>query len=113
MKNKIIITAVIALFTIKGQAAPMLEALYGDFFNQSGVSIQVFSGGCTSKDSFAIQKQHYRGVELIYFYRVKPDLCKALFKYGKILNFSYEDLGLQYHDRFKVMNPYVTPRVIW
>ncbi len=110
MKNKVILMTVALLFSISGHTTPTLESLYGDFYNQSGVSIQVFSGGCTSKDSFAVQKQNSRGVALIYFYRIKPDLCKAFFRYGMILNFTYEDLGLQYRDRFKIMNPYVAPR---
>ncbi|MES2800980.1 MAG: hypothetical protein V4654_00680 [Bdellovibrionota bacterium] len=112
MNIKIIMTVAIMLIAIKGQTAPTLESLYGDFFNETGVYIQVFSGGCTNKNSFAIQKEYFRGVEQIYFYRFKPDLCKAYFKYGKFVNFSYEDLGLNRSDRFKIMNPRVTPRVL-
>lgn len=98
---------------IKGQATPTLESLYGDFFNEAGVSIQVFSGGCTDKESFAILKESSRGVQQIYFYRVKPDLCKAYYKYGRFVNFTYSDLGLTKSDRFKIMNPRVTSRVLW
>ena len=113
MRRNIILASFILFFLVKGQAEALLEPLYGDFFNQSGVYIQVFSGGCTTKESFVIQKQQHKGIELIYFYRVKPDYCKALVKYGKVINFSYEELGLKFNDRFKVMNPELTPRVIW
>lgn len=113
MSSKLIIAMAISLFTLNGNAELMLDSIYGDFYNESGVNIQVFSGGCTNKDSFAVQKEFSKGVYLIYFYRVKPDLCKAYFKYGQVVNFSYEDLGLQSNDRFKVMNPRISPRVMW
>lgn len=113
MSRKLIIAVAISLFALNGDAGPMLESIYGDFYNEAGVNIQVFSGGCTNRGSFVIQKQFSNGVNLIYFYRVKPDFCKAFFKYGQIINFSFTELGLQVDDRFKVMNPRITPRVSW
>lgn len=113
MKTKIILTIGFLLLTVSAKAQLPLESLYGNYFNQDGIVIQVYSGGCTNRSSFAIRKDFVKGVQQISFYRVKPDLCEALFKYGIFLAFTYEELGLQAHDRFKIVNPRVAPRVIW
>ncbi|MES2800981.1 MAG: hypothetical protein V4654_00685 [Bdellovibrionota bacterium] len=110
MKTKILLTIGFLFLTVTSQAGPN-EALYGSFFNESGVVIQVYSGGCTYKSSFAVRKEYVGGVHKIWFYRVKPDFCEAFVKYGKFLIFSYDDLGLQAYDRFEIMNPRVVPRV--
>lgn len=109
MKNKTIAVLLIILTALKGQATPVLETLYGDFIDETGINIQVFSGGCTDKESFVFRKEYSRGVEHIYFYRIKPDLCKAFFKYGKFVNFTYKDLGLKKFDRFRIGNPRINP----
>lgn len=67
MNSKFIIAAAISLFALNGNAEPVLDSLYGDFYNEAGVNIQVFSGGCTTKKSFAIQKKIFRWCELNLF----------------------------------------------
>lgn len=101
----------VLFLTCIAKAEPTLEPLYGDYFNRKGVVIQVYSGGCTYKSSFAVAKSFSRGVQQIAFYRIKPDFCESFSKYGKQISFTYEELGLQSYDRFKIVNPRSAPRV--
>lgn len=110
MKTKSLLTVAILFLSVTSHAVPV-ETLYGSFLSEKGVVIQVYSGGCTFKSSFAIHKEYKQGVFKIWFYRLKTDYCESYKKYGMLLNFSYEDLGLQSDDRFEIMNPRVVPRV--
>lgn len=113
MKAKSFSIVGLLLLSISAKAEPKLEPLYGDYFNKKGIVIQVYSGGCTYKNSFEIRKVSARGVQQIAFYRIKPDFCESYYKYGKQIGFTYEELGLQSQDRFKVVNPRLAPRVNW
>ena len=80
------------------------ETLLGYFFDDHGVTIQVNTGGCTSRGDFYIVKQMKNPVRAITFYREFHDSCLALARYGVLFTYSYEELGLVKGARFKILN---------
>lgn len=89
----------------QGQMRLGLEPLLGDGFGHEGVFIQVYSGGCTDNDSFEVVSRVHKNVKQIYFLRVKPDYCRAYYRYGAKILFSYEQLQINEGERFQIMNP--------
>lgn len=82
------------------------EALMGHMVTPDGIHIQVRSGGCTSKRNFKVQKET-RGPNqhVLTFVRTEIDPCLAFFAYGKVLTYSFEELGLQDEDHVEIVNP--------
>ena len=75
--KKLIIAALLLSTLSASSYQAYLETLMGIRISSRGISVQVYSGGCTNKDSFAVSKQdHYRTSE-ITFLRVVPDTCEA------------------------------------
>jgi hypothetical protein len=91
--------------------SPSVEPLFGVITSSNGVYIQAHSGGCTSKDSFVVKKVRVGSITEITFMRVEGDPCLALYTYGTLLNYSYEDLGLEYGTNFIVRNPLTFSKV--
>ncbi len=89
----------------QAQLVPQEEPLMGSFVSRHGVHIQVRSGGCTEKNDFRFEKQVIEGRHVLSFHRLRPDLCLALFPYGKILTFTFEELGLLHNDLYSIRNP--------
>lgn len=85
-------------------AEHVLEPLMGHFTTQGGVHIQVRSGGCTSKRDFTFVREVKNGVHQVSFYRTRPDVCRAYIRYGEILTFSFEELGLKDTELFSITN---------
>lgn len=94
----------IFLFSLNAMSEESEETLLGYVFDQSGVTIQVLTGGCTRKSDFFIEKEQSEYISFIKFYRQKRDTCLALFRYGTFINFSYEELGIKPTTRFKILN---------
>lgn len=80
----------------------------GHMVTEKGVHIQVRSGGCTEKNDFQvkIQRAESEGAPtVVSFVRINVDPCLALLPYGKILTYSFEELGLKHNDLLKIHNP--------
>lgn len=95
------------------EIANRIEPLLGVHVDSTGIEIQVESGGCTHKNSFAVKKrlnQRYQVVQLL-FLRVEADTCEANWPAGRKIFFSYEDMQLQGGESFQVTNPLATHRV--
>lgn len=80
---------------------PRSEKIFGYYVHDRGIAFQVFSGGCTDKDSFKAIARPGGEVELL---RVRHDACLALFPHGVFVQYSYPELGLRKGQGFRVMN---------
>ena len=69
-------------------AAP--ETLYGATWSDAGLTLQVFSGGCTSAADFRITRSE-AGLTV---QRTKEDLCEAYFEDGVAVSFGWAELPL-------------------
>lgn len=84
------------------------EALFGYNVTGSGISIRVFTGGCTEKNNFKLKRQTKPyGLE-IEFERVSDDRCKGNFPYGIIIDYSWEELGIPPNSNFIISNKILT-----
>jgi len=79
------------------------EVLKGVMTDDSGLTIQVESNGCTDKNSFdvLIFESHPAQVEFI---RKRHDVCRAYMPYGVKIKFTYEELGLNSPQSFFLVN---------
>ncbi len=100
---KLILLVGLFLLTSNAKASGQ-EILMGYIYDQSGITLQVATGGCTKKDSFQVRKEILNSQFILTFYRRQPDTCLALFRYGTRIRFSYEELGLGFQPRFKIRN---------
>lgn len=100
-----------ALSADAAQDTGVVEHLYGMQVGPEGVTFQVFSGGCTTKEHFRIERFTADPVQLLLI-RVVPDLCEAFRPYGTTLTYSYESLGLENGQRFIVLNPQSPVKVV-
>lgn len=87
---------------------PRAETIYAISFANNAVQIQVESNGCTSKESFNIQKKIDPSDQLarILIIRNLPDWCRAYLPEGVIIEFSKEDLGLAPNEQIRIENPF-------
>lgn len=87
---------------------PRIETIYGMEYLYDSVRIRVESNGCTSKESFGIQKYENSQDDRVslLFIRNRPDWCKGYFPEGQTLEFSFEELGINRDDEFRVANPF-------
>lgn len=86
---------------------PRVETIYGMSYSSNGLSIQVESNGCTSKDSFMVLKEmSVDGVAHVVFVRVRPDWCRGFVAEGAFIEFSNNDLGLSDREGVRVDNPF-------
>ncbi len=103
MKNALAIS--ILLMTVNASATSYLEPLLGLLRDAHGVTFQVFSGGCTHKEDFAVRHGTSNGETTVGLYRINPDHCLAYYSYGIQLQYSYEELGVDPSQRFNIVNP--------
>ena len=85
-----------------------VEQIYGMTADAEGITFQVFSGGCTNKEDFRVERftSYPDGSPTqLLLVRLRHDLCRANLPYGTTINFSYDDLHLTNGDRFVVLNP--------
>lgn len=93
------------------QEAGTVEELFGLQVGPEGITFQVFSGGCTSIEDFRIERFASNPVQLLLV-RIEPDLCEAYIPYGTTIRYSYESLGLDNGQRFRVLNPIAPIQVV-
>lgn len=86
---------------------PSIEPLMGVMTSWSGVYIQAHSSGCTDKNSFAVKKDRSSDVTKLTFVRIEEDPCLALYVFGQVISYSFEELGLESGEKFFVTNPLV------
>lgn len=72
------------------------------------VQILVESNGCTTAESFFVQKYIDRADEMIHlsFIRVMPDWCKAYHPNGVWLRFYKSELQVSTKDILRIDNPF-------
>ncbi len=78
------------------------EVLLGLTTNDLGINIQVKSGGCTGKGSFDIIVMESHPAQILVL-RKSPVMCRMYMPHGKVLSFTYEELGLR-NTTFTVIN---------
>jgi hypothetical protein len=94
---------------------PDLEQLLGVTVNDQGITFQVASNGCTTKDNFsfnvveileplspmlpAMEHHHYITVS-----RNSPDLCEEFAPYGTQIFMSFDELSISF-GKFHIKNP--------
>ncbi len=83
---------------------PTEEALFGKIVSFAGLHVQVQSNGCTDKKSFKVAKENMAGVQILTFFRISSDNCRAMLPYGTVLTYSFEELGLRGGEEFAVSN---------
>jgi len=93
-------------------SVPRVETIYSLSFAEGYVQIQVESNGCTFKESFLVEKylDPSDNVVRLLFVRSRPDWCRAFHAEGVMVQFSKEDLGLNYADEVRVENPFGSNR---
>lgn len=94
----------LSLFAQTQNLSARIEPLLGFSSTEKGVQLQVASSGCTSAESFEIDKYTYKKTIRIMFIRVVPDTCPGLLEKGQSIGYSFESLGLKAGDRFQIMN---------
>lgn len=79
-----------------------------------GVSVRVYTGGCTDKSHFVWKKSqdlaNKEPIELV-LHRTQKDNCYAHIPEGIALDFSYDELGVAADAVFTIGNPVVMPGV--
>jgi hypothetical protein len=103
MKTLLLITSLIISLNSSIALAQRSEVLMGMTHDRQGITFQVASGGCTSKDNFEMRilETYPAQLDLV---KIVPDYCEAFFAYGTKVFFSYEELGLKSGDRFIISN---------
>ena len=94
--KQILITLTITLMSVAsfGQVPePVAEDIYGFTYNAEGITFQVFSGGCTNKDSFRIEvlESHPLQLRLV---RKDNRVCMAEVPYGTQVAYTWEEVGI-------------------
>lgn len=80
------------------------EAVRKVDFDGRRLSVVVGSNGCTEASSFEVRIKDGDPAELTLIRRT-PDLCKALVAEGKLVSWTYEELGLRSGEAVRVLNP--------
>lgn len=111
MKSLItIICLTLILSSTAGAAKLSKEPLLGYMHDRKGVTFQVYSGGCTSKEDFLINYSTKNGELSLSLNRKIPDNCRAYYPYGIFLHYSYEELGIGKGQQFLILNQMVSSR---
>ena len=86
-------------------SANSIEIIMGFFHNDKGISFQVYDGGCTQKSDFSALVSNKDGQLIVSLIRNSPDLCRTFSPYGRMINYSYEELGISRKQVFQIDNP--------
>jgi hypothetical protein len=71
----------------------------------NGIAFQVPTGGCLTKDDFAIRVfRQSGGPTLLQLLLAKADRCRMAVPYGKIIRFSYDEIGIAMGESFMIIN---------
>ncbi len=89
-----------------------LEVLKGYSWSEAGLTVHVYSGGCTEKEDFEVVSsfslpEYQQGTPTIEIRRIEGDFCRAWLPYGTTITFSLEELGLNEENgyKFRLANP--------
>lgn len=97
-----LLALVVSLFSTMSFATER-EAILGVTYNADGITYQVSSGGCTSKENFEVAQLETFPVQLV-LNRISPDFCEAYLPYGVTITFTYAELGLTEGTQFVIGN---------
>jgi hypothetical protein len=81
-----------------------VEWLYGALVKHEGVELRVYSGGCTEPEDFEFYVEP-GDVQQLIVVRREADHCKALVQDGKLLHFTWEQLGVT-GKQVRINNPF-------
>lgn len=115
MKKLSLVLGLLTMSLVGVSEEVVLEQLLGVTVNESGISFQVSSNGCTSENDFNIlveERLEEKGPMLPafehHFYlsavRINPDLCEKYVPYGTVIFKSFAEMGIQF-GKFHVNNP--------
>jgi len=82
-----------------------LEPLYSVKSDPEGLTIEVASGGCTTKADFSFFLERLSQPPALAFGRKHVETCKSSRKLQTALTFSWEELGLSPKASVLVLNP--------
>ncbi|MET0272670.1 MAG: hypothetical protein ABW360_06735 [Phenylobacterium sp.] len=93
--------------TVRPAAGPLaeLEPIYAATAGREALTLQVASGGCTTKADFAFYVERKDGAVTLSFGRKRLDTCKS-FAMGKTeLTFTWAELGVDEATPVFLLNP--------
>lgn len=109
---KRLLLTVMALLTFNLAHADTPEKLMGFKMDPTGIEFQVFTGGCTSKNSFRLGLAESMPIQMTLV-RVKPDFCEAFIPYGTTVKYTWEELGFGSGTAFVLKNPLLDPFYVY
>lgn len=99
--------ALIQSATLPVLAPPVapLERVYAVHRDTDGVTVRVRSNGCTSAASFITTTVQNGGQKEVTLVREQPDYCRALFRDGVAIKWTWAQLGIAPSDEVIIRNP--------
>ena len=85
-------------------ASAPAEAVRSVEFDGRGLNVVVDSNGCTEASSFEVRISDTAPQDMMLV-RLAPDLCKALVPEGRVVNWTYQELGIEAGDVVRIVNP--------
>jgi hypothetical protein len=105
-----------SLFAQNQSSAPpkdgLIDFLQGFELTESGINLNVWSCGCTTKKDFYFTRDTTGGrFNKITVYRMKGDTCKEK-PFALKLSFTFEEVGFLPNQSVKVVNPFLPSKVL-
>lgn len=94
--------------------AEVVEPLKELSRDAKGVTVRVYTGGCTEKGHFVWKKtpdQPKGAPAELTLYRTTKDNCYANIPEGMVITYDYQELGVAAKDAFTVGNPIQMPGI--
>ncbi len=103
-------TSVFAQKNLIFSTVPRVEVLFGLNLTSDDIQIRIESHGCTTTESFFVQKYIDSSDQQIHlnFIRVRPDWCKSFLPDGVWLKFSKSEFNISNSDLVRIDNPFGT-----
>ncbi|HYF23143.1 MAG TPA: hypothetical protein VD929_07075 [Caulobacteraceae bacterium] len=89
---------------------PQLEPVHAVQADGERLEVRVRSNGCTDKSSFSVDVRRDGPEAVVALHRVRRDLCRAYFRNGVPLAWSYDELGLREGTPVRLANPIAPAR---
>jgi len=100
-----ILTAIITAASVQASATVggTQEVIMGVTYDDQGITYQVKSGGCTTKDDFQLLQQwiYPPRVSLL---RINEDMCQAYMPYGTKIFYTWAEFGFKQSGQFEIAN---------
>lgn len=96
------------------KTAEVVEPLKELSRDAKGVTVRVYTGGCTEKSHFVWKKtpDQPKGAPIeLTLYRTTNDKCYANIPEGMVITYDYQELGVAAKDTFTVGNPIQMPGI--